>query len=478
MDSYSGTVIDQLFCGLVELTPQMGIQPNVARNWEVSEGGRRYLFRLRGGVEWSDGVPVTAGDFEFAWKRILDPATGSHLASLLYDIAGARAFHQGEGRREDVAARAMDELTLVVELEAPTGHFLQLLAGSSACPVPSHAVQAHGKSWSEADKIVTNGPFKLESWLQDESIVLTANPAYHGHRGGNVDQVELKLLPDGAWSTRLRMYETDSLDILDIMGAPALERDRARHRYPREYISGPTLDTDYTGFVSNRKPFEDARVRRAFVLAVDREHMNDAVVGADSTPATGGFVPVGMPGHSAGIGLPYDPAQARDLLAQAGYPDGRGFPVTEWISVSGAEPYVEYMEAQWSQVLGVQVRWEIVEYDTLIFRLYQQPPHMFGMAWIADYPDPDNFLRASPIRRYTGWRDPAYDELVERASRSTEQAERMRLYAQADRILIEEAVLLPVSYRRYHLLVKPWVSRYPTSPIGSLFWKDVVIEPH
>ena len=477
-DNYSYTLTEQLFCGLLELTPQMGIQPDVARNWEVSEGGRRYLFRLRDNVEWSDGVPVTAGDFEFAWKRILDPATRSRLASLLYDVAGARAFHQGEGRREDVAARAIDELTLVVELEAPTGHFLQLLACGFTCPVPSHAVQSHGESWSEPGKIVTNGPFKLASWVPEESIVLTVNPAYHGHRGGNVDQVHLRLLPDGVWSARLRMYETDSLDILNLMGAPALERDRARRRYPSDYISGPIMDTDYTGFVSNRKPFDDARVRRAFVLAVDREHMNDAVVGADSTPATGGFVPVGMPGHSAGLGLPYDPAQARDLLAQAGYPGGRGFPVTEWLSVSGAEPYVEYMQTQWHQKLGVQVRWQIVEYDTLIFRLYQQPPHMFGMGWVADYPDPDSFLRASPIRRYTGWRDPTYDGLVERARRSTEQAERMRLYAQADRILTEEAVLLPVSYGRYHLLVKPWVSRYPTSPIGRLFWKDVVLGPH
>jgi oligopeptide transport system substrate-binding protein len=474
----STTPIDQLFCGLVALTPQLGIQPDVARSWEVSDEGRRYLFRLRDDVVWSDGVPLTTRDFEFAWKRVLDPATRSPLASLLYDIAGARAFHEGRYGKEDVAVRAIDELTLEIELEAPTGHFLQLLAHSCTYPLPSHAVQAHGDAWSEPGKIVTNGPFKLVSWLQDESIVLTVNPAYHGRRRGNVDQVDLRLLPDGAWSARSQMYEIDDLDVLDLMGSPALERDRARHRYPRDYVSGPRLTTDYTGFVINRPPFDDARVRRAFVLAMDRERMADAVLGADSTPATGGFLPVGMPGHSGGIGLPYYPEQARELLAEAGYPDGQRFPVAEWLSVSGAEPYAEFMAKQWYQNLGIKLCWEILEFATLLERLDRQPPHMFGLAWIADYPDPDSFLRANPLLRYTGWRNPAYDGLVERASRTTDQAERMKLYAQADRILIEEAVLLPGTYGRNHLLVKPWVSRYPTSAMATLSWKDVVIEPH
>jgi ABC-type oligopeptide transport system substrate-binding subunit/DNA-binding SARP family transcriptional activator len=477
-DADSVILVDQLFCGLVEHTPRMGIEPDVAHSWEVSEGGRRYVFRLRDDVAWSDGAPVTADDFEFAWKRVLDPATGSRMASLLYDIAGARAFHRGEGRREDVAVRAMDELTLVVELEAPTGYFLQLLAHNFTYPVPSHAVQAHGESWSEPDKIVTNGPFRLASWSRDASIVLTYNPAYHGRRRGNVDQVELRLLPDGAWPARWQMYQAGGLDVLNLAGSPALERDRARHQFPSEYVSGPRLSTDYAAFITNRKPFDDPRVRRAFVLAIDRKRLRDVALGADSTPATGGFVPVGMPGHSAGIGMPYDPEQARDLLAEAGYPGGRGFPATEWLSLSGAEAYMESMQTQWHQNLGVKVHWEILEISKLLRRLNQRPPHMFFLGWVADYPDPDSFLRANLIRRYTGWQNPTYEELVEKARRTTEQAERMKLYGQADRILIEEAVLLPTFYGRTQLLVKPWVSRYPTSAMEKLFWKDVVLEPH
>jgi oligopeptide transport system substrate-binding protein len=474
----SANLVDQLFCGLVAFTPQLGIQPDVAQSWEVSEGGRKYLFCLRDDVTWSDGVPLTAGDFEFAWKRVVDPATKSPLASLLYDVAGARACHRGECGKEGVGVRAIDELTLAVELEAPTGHFLQVMAHSSTYPVPHHLVQAHGKSWSSPDRIVTNGPFRLVSWLQDESMVLTYNPAYHSRHRGNVDRVELRLLPDGAWAARSQMYETDDLDVLDLKGSPALERDRARHRHPRDYVSGPLLSTDYTGFVTSRKPFDNPQVRRAFVLAIDRECMADRVLGADSTPATGGFLPVGMPGHSAGIGLPYDPKQARDLLAEAGYPNGRGFPIALWLSVSGAEPYVDYMKTQWRQNLGIKVCMEILEFSTLIERLSQQPPHMFGLSWFADYPDPDSFLRANPILRYTGWHSDDYNRQVETARRATDQAERMKLYAQADRFLVDEAVVLPGTYGRSHLLMKPWVSRYPTSAMATLSWKDVVIEPH
>jgi ABC-type oligopeptide transport system substrate-binding subunit len=423
-------------------------------------------------------VPVTAGDFEYAWKRVLDPATRSRNASLLYDVAGARAFHQGEGTVEDVGVRAADEETLIVQLEGPAGYFFQLLAYGVTYPVPRHVVEAHGEAWSEAGEIVTNGPFRLASWRQDESIALTRNPEYHGRFRGNVDQVELALIAEGEWSTQLERYEAAGLDVLDVLSFPAPEHDRARQRHPGEYILGPLLSTTYIGFDVSRPPFDDARVRRAFALATDREWLADVVMGGDESPATGGFVPAGMPGHSTGIGLPHDPEQAQALLAKAGYPGGRGFPAVDAVSISGGEAYGDYPEAWWREHLGLEIHWEILDWTSFLPRLEGDPPHLFGMGWVADYPDPDNFLRVSLFRRYTRWRNPTYDGLVERARRSTVQAERMELYAQADRILVEEAVVLPLTYQRRHLLVKPWVSRYPTSAMRTLFWKDVVIEPH
>jgi len=190
-------------------------------------------------------------------------------------------------------------------------------------------------------------------------------------------------------------------------------------------------------------------------------------------------VPPGMPGHSAGIALPYDPDRARQLLAAAGYPGGRGFPVVVALAMSGvSDESEEYLEAQWRENLGVDILLERVEWATLLDRLRKGLPRMFSLAWIADYPDPDNFLRVGFPWEATGWRNEAYDRLVEEARRVRDQAARMKLYRQADRILVEETAIMPLHYSRLHLLVKPWVSRYPTSATVERFWKNVVIEPH
>jgi oligopeptide transport system substrate-binding protein len=479
-DIYSSAVIDQLFSGLLELTPEMDVVPEVARTWEMLEGGRQYVFHLRDDVRWSDGTPVTAGDFEYAWKRVLDPATGSDVAHLLYDVKGARGFHQGDASDPDsVGVWALDEVTLVVELEEPTGYFLQLLAYSATYPVPRHVVEAHGEAWTEVGKIITNGPFRLEAWQRGESMVLMRNPAYHGRFRGNVERVELS-----SWfadpSAQLELYEADGLDILNLEGLPPSKRDRARQRHAGEYVSVPWLFTDYMGFDVSRPPFSDPRVRRAFALAVDRETLTDVVLRGYAAPATGGFIPPGMPGHSAGIGLPYDPNQARQLLAEAGYPDGDGFPVVEALTGRGyLALQSEYLQAQWRENLGVEITWETMEPAmTFLDQLRREPSHVFLLGWIADYPDPDNFLRASDIRRYTGWQNAAYDRLMEEARRVTDQGERMKLYRQADRILVEEAAIMPLTYGRLSMLVKPCVRKYPTSAISASFWKDVIIEPH
>ncbi len=474
-DVVSVSVIDQLFSGLVELSPETDVIPDVARTWEVLEDGQKYVFHLRDDVWWSDGSPVTAADFEYAWKRLLDPAIRSPIARRLFGIKGASAFHRGEAGREDVRVRAVDRVTLVVELEEPTSYFPHLLASSAAYPVPRHVVETHGASWTEVGSIVTNGPFQLEAWDRGERILLSRNPRYHGRFEGNAQRVELFLIQDPY--AQLEIYQADGLDVLDLWALPAPEMDRARQRHATEYISVPVPRTHYVGFDVSRPPFDDLRVRRAFVLATDRERLAEVAMRGCRFPAMGGFVPPGVPGHSSGIGLPYDPDLAGQLLAEAGYPGGCGLPVVE--SLTGDDDTVRtYLWAQWRENLGAEIKWGPAEYGVLRDRIEREPPHMFILSWGAAYPDPDFFLRASPVRRDSRWRDETYDGLVEQARRVTDQKERMRLYRQADRILVEEAVIMPLTYGRMHLLVKPWVKKFPTSTIRQWFWKDVVIEPH
>ena len=469
----TGNVIVQLFSGLVELSPGMEVIPDVARSWEVSESGHKYVFQLRDDVPWSDGVPVTAGDFEYAWKRVLDPVTESPVANQLYDVKGARAFHQGAGAREDVGIRALDEVTLAVELEGPTGHLPQLLAHHVCYPLPQHVVEVHGRAWTEPGNIVTNGPFKLETWGRGESMVLVRNPGYHGQFGGNVQRVELCLLSDR--SALLHKYESDGLDIL---GLPPSEIDRARQLHAREYVSTPRLETGYVGFDVRQPPFDDIRVRQAFALVIDKETLAGVILRGYRFPATGGFVPPGMPGHSVGIGLPYDPGQARQLLAAAGYPGGRGFPDVVFLTDPSHDPYVAYLQAQWQENLGVEINCETTKWATYSDRLNREPRHIYFTGWVADYPDPDNFLRLFSLWRWSGWRDKTYDRMIEEASSVLDQGKRMKLYQQADKMLVDEAVIVPLTYSQAHLLVKPWVSKYPTSALGGWFWRDVVIEPH
>jgi oligopeptide transport system substrate-binding protein len=482
-DLFESLILEHLFSGLVEMTPEMDIVPDVARSWDVSAGGRKYVFHMRDDVRWSDETPVTAMDFEFAWKRALDPATKSQIARMLYDVSGAMAFHQGDTSDPDnVGVRALDDITLSVELEKPTGYFLHLLAYSGTFPVPQHVVEAHGKEWTDAGKIVTNGPFRLESWEKGESMVLIRNNEYHGRFSGNLQSVELHFLKvlSGYYPT-LEMYEADRVDLMAIQFLPQVEINRVRQRHAGEYIYAPRLTTKFIGFDVAQPPFDDVRVRRAFVLATDRETLVDKVWGGCYLPATGGFVPPGMPGYSAGISLAYAPEQARKLLTEAGYPEGRNFPSMVLLS-SVFPPYLaeaEYLKEQWKENLGVELRLEIVEMDEDYLRKFsEETQNLFLEAWGADYPDPDNFLRVGLASFPTNWRNDSFNNLVEKARRITDQEERMKLYKQAEKILVEKAIILPLYYERYQRLVKPWVSKCPTSAMKLLHWKDIIIEPH
>jgi ABC-type oligopeptide transport system substrate-binding subunit len=357
------------------------------------------------------------------------------------------------------------------------------LGNSITYPVPRHVVELHGERWTEVEHIVTNGPFKLMSWERDHSISLARNPLFHGQFKGNVHQIEyfVGLEP----SRSLAFYEQDKLDLALLWGTVMHEtkrRSAANPFYANELVSLPVYATEYMGFDVSRPPFNDRRVRRAFVMAIDRGWWANEVKGGWHSPATGGYIPPGIPGHSPAIGLPYDPVRARQLLAEAGYPNGDGFPpITQVGPIPQSEWYLrlEQLPQRWKSVLGVEIADEVMRWGAYIDRLRTQTPNIFYLGWEADYPDPDNFLRLGIFSYTRGiWRNEAYVRLVEQARRILDQEKRMELYQKADRILIEEAAILPLSYMRYHMLKKPWVNKYPLSPQKSSYWKDVIIEPH
>ncbi len=453
-DTYTSTVVDQLYRGLVERTTDLEIVPAVARAWEIEDGGRRYVFHLRDDVHWSDGHPVTAADFVFAWQRALTAADKTGVSvSVFSDIQGAQAVRAGQASGEALGARAVDALTLVVELDQPTSYFLQLMACSICYPVPRHVVAAHGEDWTTMTSIVVNGPFRPAAWVPGTRLQLVRNPDYYGRFTGNVQQIDLRT--GTAPAAGLDLYQEDQLDILGLWSLPPAIADQARQQHAGEYVSLPALETWFLQFDCSQAPFDDARVRRALALAIDVERVADVIPPGRGLPAAGGLVPPGMPQHAPGVGLPYRPGQAQRLLAEAGYGADKDFPAVRGLAFAGCEPFCEFIAGQWRDVLGVHSTWEIVPFGQLAASLVQHAPGTRITSWTADYPQ--------------------YDSLIDEARRIVDPDRRMALYGQAESILIAEAAIVPLMYGRQPLLLKAGVKRFPSSAIEWWFWKDVVM---
>jgi ABC-type oligopeptide transport system substrate-binding subunit len=285
--------------------------------------------------------------------------------------------------------------------------------------------------------------------------------------------VELFPLADGtnAWE----LYDAGGLDIC-WLSPPELSY--VRQRFAEEYFSEPWSATRFVGFNVNRPPFDDPRVRQAFAMAIDREHLAGVILGGYSYPATGGLVPPGMPGHSPGIELTFDPEQARTQLAATGFPNGQPFPDVRAMTSPWSALLSEGLKMQWQKNLGVEIAWETPRPEAILDELENEPAHLYCLGWAACYPDPDSFLRACPHLHQLGWRNERYDRQLEHARRAADSGERMRSYEKADQILIEDAGITPLTYERRHRLVKPWVTRFPSSATIPWFWKEVIIEPH
>lgn len=468
-----GTAIEadiapQLFSRLTEIRRVGEIGPDVAAAWEISDGGRRYLFHLRDDVRWSDGHPVTAEDFVVAWTRMLEPHYSGHvLDTTVFRIKGAASYRRGEIEADGLGFVAVDRHTLVVELERPSAYFLI----EHPFPVPAHLVRRYGDAWTSDEHLACNGPYKLVAWRRRDELVFERNPLYHGPYEGNVQRVELKVVD--SWSTAVELYEKGELDVLSGLGASPPAFQRARQRHASDYVSAPWFQTTFLYFDLERAPFDDPRVRRALALAVDRERLADVDLAGMFFPAGGCMIPQGMAGHTAGFNVPYDPQRARALLAEVGFPGGRGFPNIKAKGPAGGlfTTMRNRLEAQWRDVLGLDITLEAADWNRI-----REDDQLGLTGWVAgDNWDPGYFV--DPLAPWYGisGKSPAFDRLMEEARETAGQQERLAIYQRADRLLVEEALAFPLLYGRAHYLNKPWLRRY--RPIGmGIRWKDLIID--
>jgi oligopeptide transport system substrate-binding protein len=473
-------IANQIYEGLTTVDHEFNVLPAAASRWEVMDEGQRYIFHLREGLHWNDGSTLTATDFENTWKRNLDLRALSHSSQLLYALENARKV--GEGVITDsalVGVFAIDDLTLEVRLESPTAYLPYLFSLPIAAPL--HFSLLHGKNQLEADtiRVVSNGPYYLSEYQPGEMLILQRNPYYRGRFPGNVTRIECPFISD--YSESLDAYARDEMDALDMITSDLGTIARARSRFPKELSFIPQLNTFYLAFRTNRQPFDDVRVRRAFSHAIDKKALAREASQDTYFPALGGFIPPGMPGHSDGIGIAYNPDQARKLLEDAGYPEGRGFPDVRWSFEKGPvdNPVVPFLHQSWKRALNLDINPTPMNWDDFLEQRETDPPDLSLSAWSADYPDPDNFLRIlfhskegiNPSR----WRNAEFDRCVEEAVSILDQNQRLENYRKADHILVaEETVIIPIFYSQGRILAKPWVS-IPRIPPAMLQLKEVVV---
>ncbi len=439
-------IMMNLFEGLYSNDPRtLAPIPGVALRHTVSKDGRVYTFTLNPAARWTNGRQVTAHDFVYAWERVLNPKTGAKYAQQLYYVKNGEAYNKGAITDfGQVGVRAVNPATLEVTLEQPTAYFLYLTTFYTLYPVPREAIEAHGKDWTKPGRIVSNGPFRLAEWVPQQTLVLEKNPAYWDARNVALDRVVFNPTDDN--NTSIKQFAAGETDWVPT-NIPASQVEIWRGR--PEWYAEPYLGTYYYRVNVTRPPFDDPRVRKAFVRAIDREAIVRHVTRAGEI-AWSGFVPKNMPGYPGVKGLDFDPAEAKRLLAEAGYPGGKGLPPVELIYNTNEmhRAIGQAIQQMWKQHLGVQVQITNLEWKVYLARMKELDYQIARAGWIGDYVDPNTFLDmwiTGGGNNQTGWSSARYDALIRKAAATVDPEARMKLLVEAETILVrDELPILPI----------------------------------
>jgi oligopeptide transport system substrate-binding protein len=443
-----------LFEGLTRLDARTAKPvPALAERWEVSPDGRVHTFHLRTNLVWSTGDPITTADFVWSWKRALDPATASDYAGQLFYIKGAEDFYNGTlTNAAQLGFQALDAHTLRVELKSPLAFFLDLCAFPTLAVLPQKTIEQHGDRWLHARPLPVSGAFQLGAWRVNDKVRLLRNPRYWD--AANTASEIIDVLPVNSANTALNLYETGVADIVwdkDLMPVELMDVLKARLDFHRFAYFG----TYYYRFNVTKPPFHDARVRRAFAMATDKEHLVRKLTAGGEKP-TNHYVPDGVANYEPPDGLPHDVEAARKLLAEAGFPGGRNFPrfsYTFFAGGGGAQLQGQIgveLQQMWRDALGVELELRQIERKIFYSAQSKLDYDLSASSWVGDYNDAntflDMFLSASGNNR-TGWKNPRYDALLNEANRQADLKKRAEILRQAELILVaEEAPIVPLYF--------------------------------
>jgi oligopeptide transport system substrate-binding protein len=447
-DQVSMRIATSLFEGLCRVNSAGRPEPGMAGRWDISDDKKTYTFHLRADTTWTNGTPVIAQDFVRSWQRALLPETGSDYANLMFVIRGARAFSEETDKDfSHVGVKALDDRTLQVELENPTPYFIDLCSFVTLAPVPVDTILTHDTAWIKPQNIVTNGAYLLEDWRLDDHIRLKKNPHYWDAANVKLSTIEVKPVQDA--NTALSYFHTGQCDLMMDKGMvpPSLTQ---RLKQEPWFHTGPFLGTWFIRINVTRPPFNDARVRQAFALAVDKKRIVEKITQLGE-PIASGIVPPGTGAdYQPPQGLDLNVQRARELLAQAGFPGGKGFPRIEYlyIPLPIERSIAIELQSMWQQALGVTVNLTKQEQKVWLKSMRELDYHLCRSSWVGDYNDPSTFMdlfTSTNGQNRTGFKSPTYDAHIAAASAEADIPRRNGIFQQAETLLIStEAAVIPV----------------------------------
>ena len=475
--THESWILENVFEGLMTFDENGELVPGMAESYEISEDGLTYTFKIRDGVTWSNGDPVTAEDFEYTWKRALDPELAADYAHILYYIKGAQAYNSGEGSRDDVAVKALDEKTLEVTLEAPTAYFLELTAFYTYFPVNKNVVESNPDWAKDPETHVSNGPFKLVRWDHNAKIVLEKNESYYNADKIKLDGIELDIIEDQ--NTAWQKYEGGEYHILVDVPTSVVAQLKAQND-PQLNI-GNQIGTYYYNVNPDVKPFNNAKVRQALSMAIDRETITENITQGGQIPAEG-VVPYRLKDENGnefrdGVGslVEYDPDKAKQLFEEGLAEEGMtleefnsGQFVILYNTSESHKKIAQAIQEMWRTTLGIEIGLENVEFQVKLDREKAGDYQISRGGWIGDYMDPMTILDlwwSESAFNDVKYNNEEYDKLIAESKATDDQNIRMENLRNAEKMIMEDMAVIPIYFYTQPYVVKENVSGITYVPV-------------
>ena len=480
-DSACVPIFTNVFEGLTTLDGKDQVVPGVAESWDISDDGLVYTFHIRDNAKWSDGKPVVADNFIYTWEKVMNSKTAADYAWVMLPyIKNAQNYFDGKVGFEEVGVKAINDKTLEVTLENPTAYFLELCSFYTYAPLRKDVVDSNPEWSKNADTYVSNGPFKISDIKFGQYIKLERDENYWNKGAVKLTSIQFDFVPDV--NTALSAFEAGSAD--GMSSVPSAEIPRLKLESDA-FNAMPKIQTIFINLNTKLKPLDDVRVRKALNLAIDKKALIDQALKGSQLPANG-LVPPGInfadvdfreeAGNDIG-NMEDNIKEAKKLMAEAGYPDGAGFP--KFVIQDDDASIPEIVSKMWEDNLGIKTEIKVVEFKVLISEMKKMNIDIAVGGWTGDYQHPTTFLdmyTPNSGTNYTNWNNEEYNKILKDAIKELDNKKSLKMYLEAEKLLLSEQPIIPLYYGTYNNMVNPKLKGWHQSPLGYLSFKEAYFE--